>query len=113
MKDVVVFNGEDILHINLDYFFQDPNIEHLKPKQMVEMYQSTAVFANLLDDMGELIKCGAVKSINDKYMDPDFVEKTKQGLFILEGMLMDVFGDDAGNQIINQTNDSINEQVTP
>jgi len=113
MKNVVVFDGENIMRIDLDYFFQDPRIENLKPRQAVDLYQSTAVFANLLDDMEEIIKCGAVKAINEEYMDPRFVESAKRGLYILEGMMMDLFGDDSGQQIIEQTNNSINEQVTP
>lgn len=112
-QNVIVFNGEDIIPINLDYFFQDTRIKELKPVQIVELYQSTAVFANLLDDMKDLIRGGAVKSINEEYLKPGFIEAAYQGLYILEGMVMDLFGDQAGMSIINATNQDIQDAVTP
>lgn len=112
-QNVIVFNGEDIIPVNLDYFFQDPKIEGLKPAQVVELYQSTAVFANLLDDMKDLIKSGAVKSINEEYLKPGFIEAVHQGLYILEGMVMDLYGDESGMNIINSTNQDLKDAVTP
>ena len=42
-QNVIVFDGEEIIPVNLEYFFQDPKIEGLNPTQVVELYQSTAV----------------------------------------------------------------------
>jgi hypothetical protein len=63
--------------------------------------------------MKDLIKSGVVKSINDEYLKPGFIEATHQGLYILEGMVMDLFGDRAGMNIINSTNQDIQNAVTP
>jgi hypothetical protein len=112
-QNVIVFNGEDIIPIDLNFFFQDPKIEGLKPVQIVELYQSTAVFANLLDGMKDLIERGAIKSINEEYLKPGFIEAVCQGLYILEGMVMDLFGDQEGMNIINATNQDIQDAVTP
>jgi hypothetical protein len=112
-QNVIVFDGEEIIPVNLEYFFQDPKIEGLNPTQVVELYQSTAVFSNLVSDMKDLIQIGAIKSINDEYLKPDFIQATQQGLYILEGMVMDLFGDQAGMSIINATNQDIQDAVTP
>jgi hypothetical protein len=113
MKKVIVFNGEEVIPISLDYFFQDPKIEGLKPTQVVELYQATAVFANLLPELEHLIKVGTIESVDPKYLDPEFTEAVQQGLYILEGMVMDLYGDESGMNIIKSTNQDLKDAVTP
>lgn len=112
-KKVVIFNGENVEEISLDYFFQDPRIEGLTPMQVVKLYQETAVFANLLDMLPGLIESGSVSNIDERYLDSDFVKTCRQGLYILEGMVMDMFGDYIGNKIIEDTLKNLENAITP
>lgn len=108
-RTVIIFDGSEEHEIGTQYFFQHPVIDRLRPSQAVEMYQSTAVFANVMEDVGELIKRGLITQVNETKTGPEYLEKVRDGLYILEGMLMDLFGDEAGRQIIESTNRSINE----
>lgn len=108
-RTVVIFDGSQEHEIGTQYFFQHPVIERLRPSQVVEMYQSTAVFANVMEDIGDCIKTGSVTQVNETKTGPEYLDKVRDGLYILEGMLMDLFGDEAGRQIIESTNKSINE----
>jgi hypothetical protein len=108
-KSVIIFDGEEDHEIGTEFFFQNPLIEGLKPTDVVSMYQSTAVFTSVIRDIQNLIESNAVISVNDRKTDPGYVKKVEDGLYILEGMLMDLFGDDAGNKIIESTNKNIDE----
>jgi len=108
-KSVIIFDGEEDHEISLKYFFQDPKIEKLKPDQVVEMYQSTAVFTSIIREMDNLISSGIVKNINESKTDAQYAKKVEDGLYILEGMIMDLFGKSAGLRIINGTNKEIDE----
>lgn len=108
-KTAIVFDGEEDHEIGLSYFFQHPLIESAKPADVVKMYQSTAVFASIIRDMQDLIDYGTVSAVNDKKIGPDYLRQVEDGLYILEGMLMDLFGNDSAMSIINETNSKINE----
>jgi len=112
-KKVVIFNGKEIEEISLDYFFQDPRIEGLNPVQVAKLYQETAVFANLLDELPGLIQSGSLSGIDERYLDSDFTERCHQGLYILEGMVMDLFGDRRGSKIIEDTLKDLEDAITP
>lgn len=108
-KSVIVFDGTNDHEISLEFFFQNPLIDRLKPSEVVGLYQSTAVFTSIVRDIKHLINSNVVTSVNDGKVDPSYVKKVEDGLYILEGMLMDLFGDDTGNKIIESTNNSIDE----
>jgi hypothetical protein len=107
MEKVIIFNGEEDLHVELANFFQDPAIENLTPAQVVEHYQSTTVFHHTLLDLKDLIQSGVVKNVNDKKVDLDYVLRVNRGMLILEDMVKDLFGDEAGDQIIKQTKETL------
>ncbi len=108
-KSVIIFDGEEDYEIGTKFFFQNPMIEGRKPSEIVSLYQSTAVFTSVVRDIQNLIESKTVISVNDKKTDPEYIKKVEDGLYILEGMLMDLFGDDTGQEIIESTNTSIDE----
>ena len=108
-RTVIIFDGEEHYEIGTQYFFQHPVIESLKPGQVVDMYQSTAIYASVIEDVDSLIKNGIIYNINDSVVSPDYCKRVRDGLYILEGMVMDLFGDDGGMEIIKATNAKINE----
>jgi hypothetical protein len=105
----IIFDGEEDHEIGLSYFFQHPLIESAKPSEVVQLYQSTAVFASVVRDMRDLIEHGTVSAVNDKKIGPEYLKQIEDGLYILEGMLMDLFGNESAIKIINDTNSKIDE----
>lgn len=103
MKQVTLFNGEDLLHVDLKYFFQDPNIEKLKPEQVVELYQTSAIYISVMDRM-------SAESKGDSVVDPDIQAQSKHGLTILEGMVKDLYGDESANLIFKLTDKLIKSE---
>lgn len=112
-RKVSIFNGNEVEEISLNYFFQDPRIEGLTRVQVVKLFQETAVFANLLDIMPGLIESGTISNIDSKYLDSEFIEGCHQGLYILEGMVLDLFGDRKGGKIIEDTYKNLEDAITP
>lgn len=112
-KKVVIFDGENDHTIGQEFFFQDPLIESLNPNKTVEMYQSTAVFLEVLLDIEDLIKAGVIKNVNDKAVDADYVVQVKEGLENLSLMLNDLFGEETAALIIEKTKQDINQEFTP
>lgn len=111
--NVIIFDGEKDVKIGKRYFFQDPNIEGLDSPDVVNMYQATAVYYDLLKELENLIIDDVVKSVNENKVDKDYIKQVEEGLGILEIMVSDLFGKDAAKIIIEQTADSIiNERGT-
>ena len=111
--NVILFDGEEIIQVDQTYFFQDPSIKNLNPSQFVELYKSTAVFSNLISNLNHLIQSGSIKEVNSDYSRPEFAKAVRQGLYILEGAVLDLFGDLTGKHIINSTNQIIGDEVAP
>ena len=105
----IVFDGEEDHEISLSYFFQHPLIESARPSKVVELYQSTAILASVVREMKDLIDNGTVSAVNDKKIGPEYLKQVEDGLYILEGMLMDLFGNESAMKIINGTNSKIDE----
>lgn len=113
MKKVIIFDGENDHEIGQEYFFQDELINSLTPNKTVEMYQSTAVFLEVLLDIEHLIEAGVIKNVNDKAVSPAYVTMVKEGLSNLEGMLDDLFGEETAGLIKEKTRQDIDTEFTP
>tara|TARA_Y100000034_G_C6521665_1_gene224531 strand:- start:103 stop:444 length:342 start_codon:yes stop_codon:yes gene_type:complete len=107
MNNVIIFDGERDVEIGKKYFFQDPNIEGLDAPAIVNVYQSTAVYYDLLKELENLILSGVVSNVNEKQVDEKYIKQVEDGLMILETMVNDLFGETAAQVIIDQTADSI------
>jgi len=109
-KHVIIFNGEDDHEIKKDFFFQDPQIQDLSPTEIVGLFHSTSIYYDVLKDMSDLIISGVVKNVNDKKVDESYIRKVEDGLSFLEGMINDMFGEEAAVMIFKQAQKSIEEE---
>lgn len=94
-QTVIIFDGEKDQEIGAPYFFQHPLIRDLNEEQVRDLYLSTATYDNVLTnikDQRHLLK--------EKYQDPEFHEKVRSGLSILEQMVIDMHGDKLGRDFI-------------
>lgn len=106
---VIIFDGEEDHEIGLSYFYQNPLIESANPDQIVDYYISTTILAGVVRDIVPLIKEGTVRTINDKTIGLDYLEKVENGVSILETMLEDLFGKESAQYIIETTKSKTDE----
>jgi hypothetical protein len=107
---VIIFNGEDDHEIGKDFFFQDAQIQDLSPTEIVGLYHSTSIYYDVIKDIADLIISGAVTNVNDKKVDKLYIRKVEDGLTFLEGMVNDMFGEEAADLIFKQAQKSIEEE---
>jgi len=96
MKNVIIFDGDAIRTIDLDYFFQDKFIEDLDLEGVGEALVNNLVFNEAMDDIKDDVE------LNEDARNPEFRKKVNAGSNILKGMIMDMAGDKAGEIIINK-----------
>lgn len=103
-EKVLIFTGKEYLEIGAEYFFQDPVIESITKAELRAYYGVTRVALTSMKDIVKMIQSGEKVSIEGtERFTPEFIGKLERGLGILEVMVVDVFGDEEGNAIINKS----------
>ena len=93
MKNVILFDGESIRTIELEYFFQDEWIANMSKTDVEEAYINTLTLQDVTQHLS--------KDPEMAESQPD-IEKIKRGNSILRGMLRDMYGDHDGTKVINK-----------
>ena len=111
-EKVMIFTGAEYLEIGAEYFFQDPNIEGLTTQQVKSFYGVTRIALTSMKDLTKMVQEGKKVSIEgvDRFT-PEFMHKLERGLGILEVMIMDLFGDEEGNKIINKSISELTKEL--
>ncbi len=93
MKNAILFDGENIRTIDLDYFFQDEWIANMSKQDVEEAYINTLTLQDVTEQL--------LKDPETRESQPD-IDKIKRGNSILRGMLRDMYGDHDALKIINK-----------
>lgn len=104
MKQGIIFNSEDEVVFTVD---QIEEIGKVSPKQLVQYFQATAVYRDVMKD---LIKehGKSVLSINDEALTDVRINLVESGYNMLVQEMMNIFGEDSACLIIADTHNSIN-----
>lgn len=104
MKQGIIFNSEDEVVFTVD---QIEEIGKVSPKQLVQYFQATAVYRDVMKDLIE--EHGkSVLSINDEALTDVRINLVESGYNMLVHELMNIFGEDSACLIIADTHNSIN-----
>jgi hypothetical protein len=97
-----VYDGDNVLDVTKEV------IASYSPTKLVEVFEATAVYYDLLSDMSDLIARGIVTDVCDAKVSPAVMQDIKKGVRYLTVELDEKFGTDSAAAIWKRTIDSIN-----
>lgn len=112
IKNVIIYTGDILRRVNLDYFFQDEFIDSITKDDIIDVYANQKVFVTLTKNAVR----GEVDGISNEHIQDLLAKdrlafpKMEKGLELLEGMIMDMHGDKAGKIILKNVNTLILEE---
>lgn len=111
INEALIFRGEGLYRVGLEYFFQDPLIESITKKDVLDAYTEQKIFFDTIIDISK----GKVEEFsNDMVIDLIKQErllypKVEKGLTLMIGMVKDMYGDRRGEALIKELNNLILE----
>lgn len=98
-----IYDGDNVVKVSrLD-------IVRFNPDKLVAVFESTAVFYDLVTSLEELIRKGVVTSVCDEAVSPEFHAELKAGIRALTSQMDEVLGEDATSVIWTKTAKAIQE----
>ena len=106
LKNVIIYDGNGLRRVNLDYFFQDELISSITKETVVDLYASQKVFITLTKNAikGKVHGIGNSHILNLISKDRLALPKIEKGLDLIEGMIMDMHGDKIGKLVVDNAN---------
>jgi hypothetical protein len=98
-----VFDGEDLFETS------KAEISKFSPDHLVDVFESTVVYFDLLSDLRELISAGIVTNVSDHAISPEVIAEVKAGVRALTLQLDTTFGTDSAAMIWARVVKSIEE----
>lgn len=84
-------------------FTNTEEIENYNISKVIKVYKETAVIHDMINDLGEMIALGAVKSVNCALITGEFVDMLGDGLAALRKRIIHRLGEDSANLIFKET----------
>lgn len=98
-----VFDGEDL------FVTSKAEISKFAPDHLVNVFEHTVVYFDLLSDLKELIASKVVTNVCDQAISPEMLLEIKAGVRALTLQLDDTFGTDSAAMIWARTVKAIEE----